>query len=149
MFLRRAQSYDRRREEGGSIIITTAIFMLLLFLMLGFAIDVSRIFMVREELQNAADAAALTAARELDGGTGGIDDAVNQALNVISKHQGLQTKTNVGIAPITFAKDLDDDPYLDASAAKLVAANIRFVKVTTETTSTTILFAVRALGESH
>ena len=122
MFLRRAQSCDRRSEERGSIIITTAIFMLLLFLMLGFAIDVSRIFMVREELQNAADAAALTAARELNGGTGGIDNAVNQATNVIANNKGQKTKTNVTITTVEFAANLNDDPYLSATAAKAVAS---------------------------
>ena len=49
----------RRRAESGSIVIMTAIFMLLLFLMLGFCIDASRIYMVRAELQNAADAAEI------------------------------------------------------------------------------------------
>src|SRR5215470_5078022 len=149
MFLRRAQSYDRRREEGGSIIITTAIFMLLLFLMLGFAIDVSRIYMVREELQNAADAAALTAARELNGGTGGIDDAVNQATNVIANNKGQKTKTNVTIATVEFAANLDDDPYLNATGAKAVASTIRFVRVTTQTATTGIFFGVNALGTTH
>src|ERR1041385_1239193 len=133
MFLRRAQSYDRRREEGGSIIITTAIFMLLLFLMLGFAIDVSRIFMVREELQNAADAAALTAARELDGGTGGIDNAINQATNVIANNKGQKTKTNVSIVSENFAPNLNDNPYKNAPDARVFAPPTRFVRVPPQT----------------
>jgi Flp pilus assembly protein TadG len=149
MFLRRAQSYDRRREEGGSIIITTAIFMLLLFLMLGFAIDVSRIFMVREELQNAADAAALTAARELDGGTGGIDNAINQATNVIANNKGQKTKTNVSIVSVEFAANLNDNPYKNATDAKAVASTIRFVRVTTQTATTGIFFGINALGTTH
>ena len=51
---------DRQRSnERGSIIMMTAIFMLVLFLLLGLCIDVSRIYMIRAEMQNAADAAAL------------------------------------------------------------------------------------------
>mgnify|MGYP003288437162 CR=1 FL=1 len=149
MSLDKEQRDEQRRNERGSISIMTAIFALLLMAMVGLTIDVSRIYLVRTELQNAADAAALTAARELNGGTGGIDDAVNQAMNVIANNQGLQTKTDVDIVSVEFAEDLDDDPYMNAAAAKLDPENIRFVKVTTSTTTTTILFAVRALGTSR
>lgn len=138
----------QRSTERGSITILTAIFAVLLMLMVGLTIDVSRIYMIRSELQNAADAAALTAARELNGGTGGIDQAVRQAMTVITNNQGLQTKSSIGIASITFAANLNDDPYLDTTAAKGVASTIKFVKVTTNSTSTTILFAARALGSS-
>ena len=54
------------------MVIMTAISMLLLILMVGLCIDISRIYTVRAELQNAADAAALAAAKELDGGVLGI-----------------------------------------------------------------------------
>jgi Flp pilus assembly protein TadG len=140
-----------RKGEQGSITIMTAIFALLLLLMVGLTIDISRIYLVRSELQNAADAAALTAARELNGGTNGIDDAVTQATTVIANNQGLRAKTSVGIASVEFAENLDDDPYLSAADAKdpAVVANIRFVKVTTNSTTTTILFASSALGVSR
>jgi Flp pilus assembly protein TadG len=138
-----------RKGERGSITIMTAIFAVILLLMVGLTIDISRIYLVRSELQNAADAAALTAARELNGGTGGIDGAVDQATNVIANTQGLRAKTNVAIASVEFAVNLNDNPYLSAAAAKAVAANIRFVKVTTAATSTTILFASSALGVSN
>src|SRR5258705_1025432 len=102
-------------DERGSIMIMTAIFALLLLLMVGLCIDISRLYMVRAELQNAADAAALTAARELDGGTGGIDNAVNQAINVIANNQGLRAKTGVTITEVEFAVNLADNPYLSAA----------------------------------
>ncbi len=138
-----------RSGQRGSIMIMTAIFALLLLLMVGLCIDISRIYVVRAELQNAADAAALTAARELNGGTAGIDDAVTQATNVISNNQGLRAKTAVSISTIEFAVNLNDSPYLTAAQAKLNASNIRFVKVTTQATSTNILFASSALGATH
>lgn len=143
------QRVERPSNERGSIMVMTAIFALLLLVMVGMALDISRIYLVRAELQKAADAAALTAARELNGGTGGIDDAVQQATNVIANSQGLQTKTAVTISSVQFAVNLDDDPYLSSTAAKAVASNIRFVKVTTASTSTAILFAARVLGSSH
>jgi Flp pilus assembly protein TadG len=148
MVFNRTKLNDRKGERG-SITIMTAIFSLLLLLMVGLTIDVSRIYMVRQELQRAADAAALTAARELNGGTQGIDDAVTQATNVIANDQGLRAKTNVAITSVEFAANLNDNPYLSAAAAKTVASTIRFVKVTTASSSTSILFASSALGVSQ
>jgi Flp pilus assembly protein TadG len=134
--------------ERGSIMIMTAIFALLLLLMVGLCIDISRLYMVRAELQNAADAAALTGAREINGGTGGIDDAVTQATTVIANNQGLRAKTGVAITTIEFAHSVGG-PWLNATTAKTDAANMRFVKVTTQATSTNILFAASALGASR
>lgn len=137
----------RRKNERGSIVIMTAIGMLLLLLMVGLCIDVARIYTVRAELQNAADAAALTAATQLNGGDGGIDLAVARA-NEIVNTQGFG-KANVTITSITFAVNLyPDSDYMSASAAKsgTTAENIRFVKVVTESVSTGMLFASRALG---
>jgi Flp pilus assembly protein TadG len=70
--------------------------MLLLLLMVGLCIDVSRIYLTRTELQNAADAAALSAAAELNGGDTGIDKAVARANDTFNT-QGIATKYNVGI----------------------------------------------------
>jgi Flp pilus assembly protein TadG len=139
----------QRSGERGSIIIMTAIFALLLLLMVGMCIDISRIYAVRAELQNAADAAALAATRELNSGDTGIVKAVNAAMNVIVNTQGIRAKTNVGILSVEFAENLDDDPYLNDTDAKLNPENIRFVRVTTQATSTNILFASSALGLSH
>ena len=138
-----------RKGERGSITIMATIFALLLLLMIGLTIDVSRIYLVRQELQRAADAAALTAARELNGGTGGIDDAVTQATAVIANDQGLRAKTAVTITTVEFAANLNDDPYLSAASAKAVAPTIKYVKVTTASSTTTILFASSALGASR
>lgn len=127
--------------------IMTAISMLFLLLMVGLCIDVSRIYMLRAELQNAADAAALTAARELNSGTGGIDDAVIRA-NAIINTRGFD-KTGVTIASVEFAVNLGG-PYWPVGADTTAnAADIRFVRVTTEAASTSMLFASKALGASH
>jgi Flp pilus assembly protein TadG len=138
-----------RSGERGSILIMTAIFALLLLLMVGLCIDVSRIYIVRAELQNAADAAALAAARELNGGIGGIDDAVQEA-NAHINTQGLRAKSGVVIATVEFAVTLNGT-YMNATDAKAAGTvkNIRFVRVTTQAATTNILFASSALGVSH
>src|SRR5688500_16486695 len=105
----------RRKGERGSVIIMTAISMVFLFLLVGLCIDVSRIYMVRAELQNAADAAALTAARELNAGTGGIDDAVTRA-NAIVNTRGFN-KVGVTVDSVEFATSLYGT-YMNATDAK-------------------------------
>jgi Flp pilus assembly protein TadG len=149
---------DRQRtDERGSIIIMTAIFMLLLFLMLGLSIDVSRIYMVRAELQNGADAAALSAAREFNGGSIGIDNAVARAKNIINV-QGFGAK-GITISTVEFATALvtnvntnvDSTVWLTDTQAKdpTRVSQIKFVRVTTGTEATAILFGLAALGSSH
>ena len=142
------QRAQLRSSERGSVIIMTAISMLFLLLVVGLCIDVSRIYMVRAELQNAADAAALTAARQLNGGTTGIDLAVTRASQVVNT-QGFG-KIGVGIFSVKFSTTLDGT-YLNATDAKApgIVGNIRFVEVTTNAATTSILFAFRALGTTH
>ena len=135
----------RRKGERGSIVIMAAISMLLLILMVGLCIDIARIYTVRAELQNAADAAALAAATELNGGDTGIDKAVLRAKEVANTY-GFG-KGSVTISTITFAKNLyPDGSYVNAATAKGDAPNIRFVKVITGSASTDMLFASTALG---
>lgn len=70
MSLENPQRKRQRDNERGSVMIMTAILMAGIILAVGLCIDIARIYMVRTELQNAADAAALAAARELDSGAG-------------------------------------------------------------------------------
>src|SRR5262245_49716108 len=148
MFCNNAHPERQKSNERGSIIIMTAIFMLLLFLMLGLCIDVSRIYMVRTELQNAADAAAITGAREINAGTTGIDNAVAKATS-IANTVGF-AKLGITIDTVTFGAG-PDGPWLDAATAKQPAnvTTIKFVRVQTHTATTFIRFGMAALGGSH
>jgi Flp pilus assembly protein TadG len=156
MRMKKQQPDNRSKGERGSVIIMATIFMVLIFLMIGMVLDLSRIYMIRAEVQNAADAAALTAARELNAGTTGIDDGIAKAQQIVNT-QGFGKRTVV-ISNISYAVDLDgtyipaydvNDPSVNANAAKAQAANIRFVKVTTQPVTLSMLFAVGALGASR
>ena len=125
----------------------TAIFALGLVLAVGLCIDVARIYMVRAEIQNAADAAALAAARELNSCTSGIQDAVTRATTIVNNY-GFN-KVPVTITSVEFAVNLNGTYWPQGPDTERNAANIRFVRVTTQTTSTTMLFAARALGATH
>jgi len=142
----KTQMVTPRSSERGSTMIMTAILMLGLLLCVGLCIDISRLYMTHTELKNAADAAALAAARELDSGTSGIDDAVTRA-NAIVNNYGFN-RTAVTIASVEFAVNLNGT-YVPAATARLAPQNIRFVRVTTQSVSSTMLFSSAALGGSR
>src|SRR5688572_19267242 len=141
------------RSERGSVTVMTAVLLVCLVLLLGLAIDVSRIYMLRAGLQNAADAAALAAARELNSGSEGLVDAVTQAQAAIGNEYGLNRTGGVAtstavITTVDFAADLNGTWYTGAAAATPYAATIRFVRVTTEPATITMLFAAKVLGST-
>lgn len=137
---------NQQSNEAGSVMIMTAILMLGLILAVGLCIDVARVYMVRTELQNAADAAALAAARELNSADGGIADAVTRATNIVNNF-GFND-AQVTIPTVEFAVNVDG-PYVDSQTAQQAPQNIRFVRVTTQTAATPMLFSARVLGPNH
>jgi len=68
-----------RRGERGSILAMSAVGMLSALLAVGLGVDISRFYLAKAELQNAADAAALAGASALNSTPFGITDAVARA----------------------------------------------------------------------
>lgn len=130
--------------------VMTAVLMVGIVLVIGLCVDVAHIFMVRSELQNAADAAALAAVRELDSTPGGITSAADRATSIVNKYGQNKTAAVVPRASVTFAAELGG-PYLSEADARAAgtASTIRFVRVATQPVAVTVLFAVSALGSSY
>lgn len=146
----------RLKGQRGNVMIMTAIFAVGLMLAVGLCIDAARIYMTRAELQNAADAAALAAARELNSGTSGLNDAVTAAqasalqTNKYSLNRTGATAPAVTISSVEFAADLGGPWYAGAAAVPAgTETSIKYVRVTTLTTNTAVLFGLSALGNSH
>jgi Flp pilus assembly protein TadG len=146
----------RLKGQRGNVMIMTAIFAVGLMLAVGLCIDAARIYMTRAELQNAADAAALAAARELNSGTSGLSDAVTAAqasalqTNKYSLNRTGATAPAVTISSVEFAADLGGPWYAGAAAVPAgTETSIKYVRVTTLTTNTAVLFGLSALGSSH
>ncbi|MGI9167711.1 MAG: pilus assembly protein TadG-related protein [Pyrinomonadaceae bacterium] len=156
MFLITWQPSRRWSSDSGSVTVMTACVMLGLVLVMGLSIDVSRIYMMRAGLQNAANAAALAAARELNSGTTGLKDADTQAraaaLNENKygfSREGF-TAPSVVITSVEFSTS--NAPTWYASFAAVPAGSvsaIRYVRVTTQATSLTMLLAGRILGATQ
>jgi len=138
----------------------TAVLLVGIVGVLGLSIDVGRIYMVRTGLQNAADAAALAAARELNGGTGGLSKAVSQAnaaalqANTYGLSRSGISVPSVTISKIEFSTSLAANAtwYNNTNGNNVPAGtetSIKYVRVTTQAATVGIIFAAQALGSSH
>jgi hypothetical protein len=74
-------------RQSGAILIMTVIFLIVLLGFAALALDFGRLYVLRSQMQNAADAAALAAAYELDGQLGARERAVKAATHVL-EHKG-------------------------------------------------------------
>ncbi|MCA1613099.1 MAG: pilus assembly protein TadG-related protein [Acidobacteria bacterium] len=139
---------SRRKGERGSVLAVSAIGMMAFLLATGLTIDISHFYLVRTELQNAADAAALAGASALNGDDGGVTKAVAFARQELNKYgfnkQALQIKSE----NVLFSRNLNGS-YVGEAAAKLDAKNIRFVKVSIPPKAVTTTFAAPVLGPSR
>lgn len=95
-----------RRHQGGAVAVVVGLTIFVLVGMIGLALDLGQMFVNKTELQNAADACALAAARELDGNADALVRADAAGLLV-----GNQNRVGFQNAAIAFAAD--DITYSD------------------------------------
>ena len=144
---RSVEQAGSRKNERGSILATSAIGLLAILLAVGLGVDISRLYLVKTELQNGADAAAIAAVSALNGAPKGIDDALAAVAKAANNYNF--NKTGIKITNVEFSASLEGG-YMPASGAKGIgtAASIRYVRVTTEPTPVAVSFAAMVLGKS-
>ena len=153
---RLVQRKDRKGERG-SILAMSAIGMLSLLLAVGLGVDITHLYLAKNELQNAADASALAGASGLNFDESGIYAATIRAteeLNKYNKYEFNNQQVNVTPDNVRFARDLNDfdnGPGLNqvAAAAPGVVETIRFVKVITPESPVQMSFVGFLLGNSR
>lgn len=118
----------RRDGERGSVLAMTALSMVSLLLAAGLAIDISHFYTAKAELQNAADAAALAAASQLNSTSGGIQLAVVEATKALNKYD-FKNVVTITASDVSFATNLNGS-YVDSATAIASPTSIRFAKVT-------------------
>lgn len=136
-----------RKRERGSILATSALGMLSVLLAVGLGVDISRFYLAKAELQNAADAAALAAVSGLNGSSSGIAEATNRAVQSMNSYNFNKVGVSFPRANVLFAVNLGG-PYMSEGSAAAQAANIRFVEVTTPQSPVGVSFAAMVLGNS-
>src|SRR5262245_15055986 len=94
--------------QRGSILALSAIGMLATLLAVGLAVDITHMYVVASELQNAADAAALAGASALNSKPNGIEDAVNRAKAAMNKYEFDKTPVTIQDDQVRFAINLSE-----------------------------------------
>jgi Flp pilus assembly protein TadG len=132
---RRHRIIRRKRSEDGAIAIMTPFLILIMLAMFGLALDLSRSYNRKAELQAVADAAALAAASTLDGTPEGIDRAVTLAANAVAGYTYAYSTGPVSwsSAALKFGTSADgaSGGWVDAATAKASASQIFFAQVDT------------------
>ena len=114
------------RGERGSILVITALSLVALVGFVGLALDLGHLYVVKTELQNAADAAALAAAEMMDKSTDSLIKARTAAMAVPNKFNFQKQDVSIASTNVTFSAQLSG-PYVGAEAAAPAAT--RFVRV--------------------
>lgn len=140
-----------RKGERGSVLATAALGMLSFLMAVGMGVDISHLYVAKNELQNAADAAALAGASGLSFDSSGITRATNRAIAQMNTYRF--TNTNVVFTPtnVRFARNLSDfnnGTDMNQAGAAAVASEVKFVKVTTPQSPVNIAFLGMILGSS-
>lgn len=137
-------------SQRGSILAVSAIGMVAILLAVGLAVDISHLYLVGTELQNAADAAALAGASALNSGSSGITMAVDRAVATMNKYEFNGTGVTINREDVSFAVNLSEFDGGGTGKSEAAAAaspqNIRFVQVTVPPKSVSIFFATVALA---
>lgn len=135
------------RGERGSVLALSAVGMVVFLAAVGLCVDISHFYVVNAELQNAADAAALSGASALNSQPSGIATAVARATEELKNNYDFNNKeAEIGPENVTFAVNIDG-PYMDADAADDAgtAENIRFIRVVVPPKAVGVFFATLAL----
>jgi len=131
------------KNERGAVLFMVAAGLGVFLLFAGLAIDLSMLYNVKTDLQNAVDASALAGAAQLDGTTNGINQAVTRALGMTNKYHFNNTPVGLTAGDVTFSATRDSG-YVSQATAAANPANIRFVRV--ETSKTMDLSFMRIVG---
>jgi Flp pilus assembly protein TadG len=154
---------SHRKGERGGVVAYTVMSALFLFLAVGLGVDLSHLYTVKAELQNAADAAALAGCTPLDEPNAAkIEEAVDRAVTVLNdnkynfNNKQFVAGDNLDVAALSSLRqyvrfavnlsDFDTGDGLSEGEAAATPANIRFVRVVTPSVPVNIFFSVPILG---
>jgi len=120
------------KSQRGATAVLAAICIVVLVGILGLVVDLGIVYARKTELQNAADAAALAGARELDGTLAGVNAARAQAIAIAALNRSDFGGTPVAIADINIEfAPTPAGAWVGLAAAQGSPADKWFVKVDT------------------
>ena len=123
--------YESRRRQRGAIAIMFGLTVVVLFAMGGLVLDLGHLYIAKAELQNAADAAALAGAKDLNETTPGINAAVANAQAISARNKyNFSTDVVLALTDIEFGPS-PDGPWASVAAAQAAPQGKTFIKVDT------------------
>ena len=138
-------SATQRRCQRGVVAIVLGLSVFALFGFMALAVDLGRTYVVRTELQNAADAAALAGAKELNQTAAGVTSAVARAIGMAAQNNAnFATPVAITVANISAGTCPDDGCMVLASTitTNALAAGRTFLRVNIPSGALNTFFAV-------
>lgn len=133
------------RRQRGAVAILVGLSLFILVGMLALVLDLGHLYVAKTELQNAADAAALSGAKELDGTLAGVTRAQTQAIQTagMNKYDLNANAVTISATDIQIGSCPDDGCMVAISSvtSNALAANKTFLKVDTGQRSLDAWFA--------
>lgn len=123
-----------RNRQGGAVAVMVGLSAVLLFGFLAVVVDLGHVYIAKTELQNAADAAALSGAKDLDGTAAGVASGVAKAIAIAAQHNyDFSTPVSITISNISVGSCPADACMVLASTVTTdaLAADKTFMKVDT------------------
>jgi Flp pilus assembly protein TadG len=110
-------------NQRGAVAIIVALSLAVLLGMIGLALDLGRMFVIKSELQNAVDACALAAARELDGNSDALTraDAAGILTGTRNKINFQDAYAAIAAANITYSASLSPNSSYNRSISPSLA----------------------------
>jgi Flp pilus assembly protein TadG len=126
----------RTKRQHGAIAIMFAVMLLIVFGFFGLAIDLAMLYNRKIEMQSVADAAAMAAARQLNGTPAGVSNALLRAAQAAEglNYQHNRTGVTWSNAAIRFGNSASADGEwleLNAGSANAATVGIRYARVDT------------------
>ncbi len=121
-----------RTRQHGAVAIVVGLSLFVLVALLGLVLDLGHVYIVRTQLQNAADAAALSGAKQLDGTLAGVGSAVNYAIAAAGYNRSdFTVPVSIDIGDISVGNCPQDSCMTPASSISTPAqaAGLTFLKV--------------------
>ena len=115
----RRQPQQLHKRQRGAVAVVVGIAIFVLVGMIGLALDLGQMFVNKTELQNAADACALAAARELDGNPDALTRADAAGVLVGTQNRVGFQKAAVALTPadISYSEELSPNSSYKTSTA--------------------------------
>ncbi len=121
-------------RQDGAIAVIFAVMVIPLLGFCALAIDIGAVHNRGAEMKGLAETIAMSAARNLNGTAGGVDNAMSAAQSIAStyKYKNYTTAISWSATALRFSKSPDrSGSWMDAAAAKAAPGRIFYVKVDT------------------